>query len=149
VKLVALLLVALALRPASVAGQGATCVPLTSVVVPERNYVQVNIPDFAQRVYVYVPDVKSGWRGGYSSFQLWIVEGVYGKPFVKASGAMEEGDFNTIRKSRNVNATAVPVGEKTSSQRASITVNNRRYTLELKVNTSIGGTDSVAVTVCR
>jgi hypothetical protein len=85
--------------------QGAPCQALASATVPQRSYVQLNVPAFEQRVYLYAPDIKSSFGGGFSAFTLWIVEGVYGKPFVQPTGSMDESAFEQIRTSRNVMAT--------------------------------------------
>jgi hypothetical protein len=130
--------------------QVAPCQALTSVVVPQRSYAQLSVPDFEQRVYVYAPDIKSSWGGGFSDFTLWIVEGVYGKPFVQATGSMDEQAFEQIRSSRNVMATGVPVDKNPGPKRAPFTIGKQKFVLEVaKVNTSLGGTDSVSVSVCR
>jgi hypothetical protein len=149
VTLVAALVVMLSTPALTHAGQGSPCQALASVVVPQRSYARLDIPAFEQRVFVYAPDIKSGWRGGFSAFQLWIVEGVYGRPFVQAGGPMGEPAFEQIRNSRNVRATAVPIEQNAFETRTFVTIDNRRYALELKVRTSLGGTDRVTVTVCR
>ncbi len=122
---------------------------MATVVVPQRSYAQLNVPAFEQRVYVYAPDIKSGWGGDFSAFQLWVVEGVYGKPFVQPKGSMDVRAFDQIRTSRNVRATAVPVDAKGNQKRVSVAIGKRQITLEFKVNTSLGGADSVVVNVCR
>jgi hypothetical protein len=144
-----LLLLAFVTSTAADARQGSTCSTLTSVVVPQRGYAELNVPAFEQRVFVYVPDIESGWGGEFKAFQLWIVEGVYGKPFVKASGSMDQPEFERIRGSRNVRATAVPINAKEFAKRVPLTIAKQRVALELKVNTSYGGTDRVVVNVCR
>ena len=124
--------------------------PLVSLIVPQRSYAQLTVPDFEQRVYVYAPDIKSGFGGGFSPFNLWIVEGVYGKPFTQATGTLEESAFEQIRGSRNVMATSVPVDKNSLPKRAPFTIGKQQFILELaKVNTSLGGTDSVSVNICR
>ena len=130
--------------------QGAPCQSVASVNVPQRSYAQLNVPAFEQRVFVYAPDIKTSWGGGFSPFTLWIVEGVYGKPFVQPTGSMEESAFEQIRTSRNVMATPVQVAKDSGPTRTPFTIGKQRYTLDLvKVNTSLGGTDSVSLTVCR
>jgi hypothetical protein len=129
--------------------QGAPCQLLASATVPQRSYALLNVPTFEERVYVYAPDIKSSFGGGFSAFTLWIVEGVYGKPFTQPTGSMEENAFEQIRTSRNVMATPVRV-EKSGPLRTPFTIGKQQYMLDLvKVNTSLGGTDSVSVNVCR
>src|SRR5262245_15427099 len=101
---VLLLLISLWTPAAGARDQGAPCQVLASATVPQRSYAQLSVPDFAQRVYVYAPDIKSGWGGGFDAFTLWIVEGVYSKPFGQPAGSMEEKPFEQIRASRNVMA---------------------------------------------
>ena len=130
--------------------QGAPCQPAASVVVPQRSYAQLSVPAFEQRVYVYAPDIKTSFGGNYAAFTVWIVEGVYGKPFVQMSGSMDENAFEQIRTSRNVMATAVPVEKSAVPKRTPFTIGKQRFVLEIaKVNTSLGGADSVSVNVCR
>lgn len=148
-RLLALLVFTFSTPALAYAGQGSSCQPLASVVVPQRSYAQVTVPAFEERVYLYAPDIKSGFGGGFSAFQLWIVEGVYGKPFVQASGSMDEQAFEQIRGSRNVRATAVPVERNAGQKRVPFTIGRQQFVLELQVNTSLGGTDSVAVKICR
>jgi hypothetical protein len=145
-----LFLVGFAMPTVGADDQGAPCQPLASVTVPQRSYAQLNVPVFEQRVYLYVPDIKSSFGGGFSAFTLWIVEGVYGKPFVQPTGSMDESAFEQIRTSRNVMATPVQVAKDSGPTRTPFTIGKQRYTLDLvKVNTSLGGTDSVSVNVCR
>jgi hypothetical protein len=145
------LLLACAGMPALAAiRQAEPCKALASATVPQRGYAQLAVPEFEQRVYVYAPDIKSGWGGGFSAFTLWIVEGVYGKPFVQPTGSMEESAFEQIRTSRNVMATAVPVENNSGPKQVPFTIGKQRFLLNVtKVNTSLGGTDSVSVSVCR
>jgi hypothetical protein len=149
VTLVTALVALLSIPAVAHAGQGSPCQALASVVVPQRSYARLDVPAFEQRVFVYAPDIRSGWGRGFSAFQLWIVEGVYGKPFVQASGSMDEPAFEQIRRSRNVRATAVPIEQNADQKRVQVPIGKRQYTLELRVQTSIGGANTVAVTVCR
>jgi len=131
-------------------GQGAPCQVAASVTVPQRSYAQLTVPEFDQRVYLYAPDIKTSWGGAFGAFTLWIVEGVYGKPFVQPTGSMEETAFEKIRTSRNVMATPVQVAKDSGRAQTPFTIGKQRFVLDLvKVNTSLGGTDSVTVNVCR
>jgi hypothetical protein len=130
--------------------QGAPCQVVASVTVPQRSYAVLNVPAFDQRVYLYTPDIKTSWGGGFAAFTLWIVEGVYGKPFVQATGSMEPSAFEQIRTSRNVMATPVEVAKDSGRRQAPFTIGKDRFVLDLvKINTSLGGTDSVTVNICR
>ena len=70
----AMLLLALMLwAPIEIAAQ--TCQrDLANLSVPRSNYKMVEGAPFEQRVYVYTPQYSA------MPFQLWIVEGVYGRP---------------------------------------------------------------------
>ena len=133
------------------AGQGkASCQPLTSVTVAQRSYALFNVPAFDQRVYIYAPDIKSGWGGGFDAFTLWIIEGVYSRPFGQLSGSLDERTFDQIKGSRNVLATAVPVSKNSGPKRTQVTIRRQPFNLDLvKINTSLGGTDSVSLNLCR
>ena len=146
---VGLVLVLLSALPA--AGQGqSSCQALTSVVVAQRTYALFNVPAFDQRVYIYAPDIKSGWGGGFDAFTMWIIEGVYSRPFGQTSGALDERTFEQIKSSRNVLATAVPIPRNSGPQRARVTIRRQPFMVDVvKVNTSLGGTDSVTVNLCR
>ena len=145
------LLLALVSLPWSVAVQrDSSCQPLASAVVPQRTYAALNVPDFKKQVYVYAPDISTGFRGSFSAFTLWLVEGVYGPPFGQPNGSLEQRSFDKIRASRNVIVTAVPVEANSGPKRVPVTIRQQSYTLELvKVNTSLGGTDTVTVNLCR
>lgn len=146
----ATLLALLLLQSPQVQQRASSCQPLASLVVAQRTYALVNVPAFDQRVYIYAPDIKSGWRGSFSAFTLWVVEGVYSRPFGQTSGALEEKTFEQIRTSRNVLATAVPVDANSGPKRTRVTIRRQPFTIDLvKVNTSLGGTDTVTLNVCR
>jgi hypothetical protein len=149
-RLLALLVAALSAPIHVVADQGGACKALTSLTVPQRTYAQVNIPAFGQRVYFYAPDIKSSFGGSFSAFTVWVIEGVYTKPFGQPTGSLEERAFERIRGSRNVIVTAVPVERNSNTKRTPVTIARQPYIVELvKVNTSLGGTDSVTLNLCR
>ena len=145
---VSLALVLFAALPA--AGQGQPCQAVTSVVVAQRTYALFNVPAFDQRVYVYAPDIKTSWGGGFDAFTLWIIEGVYTRPFGQPSGTLDQRTFEQIRSSRNVLTTAVPIPRNSGPKTARVTIRRQPFTVAvMKVNTSLGGTDSVTVNLCR
>lgn len=132
------------------ADKGQPCQTVTSVVVAQRTYALLNVPAFDQRVYIYAPDIKSGWGGGFDAFTMWIIEGVYSRPFGQTSGALDERTFEQIKSSRNVLATAVLVPRNSGATRTRVTIRRQPFTLDVvKVNTSLGGTDTVTVNLCR
>jgi hypothetical protein len=134
------------------AGQAASCrQPLETITVCQRCYQQLTSAPFVDgRVFVYVPDIKSGVMSGFAPFTVWIVEGLYGKPFIKSSGTMDERSWQDIRASRNVRATAADVTEKYAGKTTQFRISREIFVLEvLKVSTSWGGTDRVSIRVCR
>jgi hypothetical protein len=125
--------------------------PLETVTVCQRCYLELKTIPARGGVFLYAPDIKSGFIGrSFDPFQLWIVEGVYGKPFAKSAGPLDERRFEDIRKSRNVLATAVTVDKQYASKLTPFQVAKERFSVQIvKVNTSWGGTDTVTVAVCR
>ena len=122
-----------------------------TLTVPQRSYRQVNATPFAGRVYLYAPDIKTGIIGrGFEPFKLWIVEGVYGRPFVQGSASLDERAFEQIRRSQNVRATPINVDSTSKTPRVAFKIAKDTFVSEIvKVNTSWGGTDSVTVNICR
>jgi hypothetical protein len=134
------------------AGQAVSCRQrLETWTVCQRCYQALGSAPFADgRVFVYVPDIKSGFLSGFTPFKIWIVEGLYGKPFIKGSGAMDERTWEQIRTSRNVRATPVDVPESYAGNTTPFRISKETFVLEIvKVITSWGGTDRVTIRVCR
>jgi hypothetical protein len=127
-----------------------SCQPLETLTVCQRCYQQLRSERFGGRVYFYAPDIKTSWFGNYDPFNLWVVEGIYGNPFLKGSGSLDEQRFEQIRKSQNVTATPIKVDQRAPGKRASLTVSKRPLSIEIvKVNTSLSGTDTVTLRVCQ
>jgi anti-sigma-K factor RskA len=141
-----------ALATAAVASAGAGeqnggCTqPLATATAAERSYANVNVRDFEGRVFIYVPDIVSS-RGNFDAFQLWVVEGIYGRPFVQSSGSMDQTAFDRLRKSTNIRATPLSVRRTDESLRATIARQN--YLLDVAVRVASSGADSVTARVCR
>ena len=135
------------------AGQAVSCrQPIETVTVCQRCYMELTSAPFAGgRVFVYAPDIKSGFfGGGFAPFKVWIVEGLYGKPFIKSSGELDESAWEQIRNSRNVRATSADVPEKYTGKTAQFRISKETFVLEImRVATSWGGTDRVTIRVCR
>jgi hypothetical protein len=130
------------------AAQGSGCSqPLTTTTAAEGSYSIVNIRDFAGRVYLYVPAIRSSSKGTFAQFQLWVVEGVYGRPFVQTSGSLDQATFDRLRKSTNVRATGVSVAR--SGESKPVTIARQPFLLEIAVRVAASGSDSVTVKVCR
>ena len=143
--LLAAVLCALIAAPAPAFAQGSGCAqPLATVTLAERTYANVGVREFEGRVFLYVPEIKSSSRG-FDAFDLWVVEGVYGRPFVQPSGPMEKSAFDRLRGNTNVRATAHSIRTAAQSLRASIA----RQNFLLDVAVKAGGTDSVTARVCR
>jgi hypothetical protein len=139
-----------ALGPSSTAaggqGAGACRQPLVNVTAPERSYANLAIPDLEGRLFVYVPDIQST-NGGFTPFQLWIVEGVYGRPFVDQRGPMDGAAFERLRRSGNVRATPVGVGRNGQTQQ--VVVAKRPLVVEVNVAAGGKGGDTVTARICR
>jgi hypothetical protein len=143
---VVVLLVLLGGSAAVAAGQGKGCAqPLATVTVPERTYASVNVKEFEGRVYLYAPDIDASGRS-FAPFQLWVVEGIYGRPFVQPSGPMDQAAFDKLRRSQNVRAT--PVALTRSGESARVTISRQPYLLEATVAVSSRG-DTVSARLCR
>ena len=110
-------------------------------VLPPSSYAEVNAEPFGRRVFVYVPPFKGK---GFQPFQLWVVEGVYGRPFVQSSGVLDEASFAKLRASANVSATPVSVSRGDGTDVGRFMVSRVAYQLQvLRVK---GG---VQLRVCR
>ncbi len=129
-------------------GQTPVCQqPLASLTVPSLGYAEVSAPPFQERVFVYVPEIQAG-GGRFKPFQMWIVEGVYGSPFVQTKGSLDAAGFDKLRNSRNVRATPVSVARGDGSDRGQFRIGRARYSVEVvRVNLSKGS--GVDVRVCR
>ena len=117
--------------------------------VCQRCYERLNNQAFGGRVYVYVPDIKTR-LGGYQPFNICIVEGVYGSPFLDYSGTFDEGKFEQLRRSRNVLATAIRVDKASLGTPSAFKVGADTFRVEpTHVHTSLFGTDTVTLKICR
>lgn len=147
VVLVASVLIATGGSAALARAQGTACLqPLAAVSVPERSYALVNAKEFEGRVYLYAPEIQSS-RGTFEPFQLWVVEGIYGRPFVQNSGPMDQAAFDRLRSNANIRATGLRIARSAESTRAMIS--RRPFILEVAVSVSPGGVDAVSARVCR
>jgi hypothetical protein len=146
----ALVLFGMLLMASTADAQPAPCLQLATVAtltVAERSYTEVRASAFNGRLYVWAPEIRSSSGGRFTPFQLWLVEGVYGKPFPRPSGALGEADFERLRKSTNVRATGMSVS---GPKRQSFVFARQSYWLEVtRVNTSSSGSDTVALSICR
>jgi hypothetical protein len=132
------------------AEQGASCQQtLATLSLSQQGYVAVDASPLNGRVYLYLGDIKKDMRG-FEPFNVWIVEGVYGKPFAQSRGSLDEPAFDRIRRSPNVRATPIAVSRGTVPTRGQVRAGQEIVVIEVtKVNPSWGGGDSVTVRVCR
>src|SRR5262245_40999352 len=121
--------------------------PIATMSVQELNYAEVNASPFEQRLFVYVPEIRAG-GSGFQPFQLWIVEGVYGKPFLQANGSIDVAGFQQIRRSQNVRATPVSVVRGDGSDSGSFSIGGATYQVQV-VNVSASKPSAVQLKICR
>ena len=142
------LLVALTMgAPVRGAAQAPACPqPLAAVAVPPQSYAEVNAAPFERRLFVYVPDIRAGGGPGFQPFQVWVIEGVYGRPFVQSSGRLDQASFNSLRNSPNVRASAITVARGDGSDTGPFGFGGARYQVQvLRANPSAG----VDARICR
>ena len=60
--------------------------PLVSAI-EENTFSVVNLAEFEGRVYLYATKIPRQ-PGRFEPFDLWVIEGVYGRPLVQSSGPM-------------------------------------------------------------
>jgi hypothetical protein len=135
--------------PKAVLGQPRACQQvLATLTVPATTYAVANADPFGGRVFVYVPLIKAGGPSGFQPFQVWIVEGIYGRPFLQASGRLDPASFDKLRATANVRATPVSVMRGNGSDAGAFRSARAVYQAQvLRVNAS--GTGSVQVRICR
>ena len=142
-----LLLVALTVGvPVHGAAQAPGCPqPLAALAVPPQGYAEVNAAQFERRLFVYVPEIRPGGGPGFQAFQVWVVEGVYGRPFVQSSGRLDPASFDSLRSSPNVRASAITVARGDGSDGGSFGFGRARYQVRvLRANPKAG----VDVRIC-
>jgi hypothetical protein len=76
-----------------------------------------------------------------------VVEGVYGRPFLQANGAMDQAAFDRLR--RNTNVRARPISISRSGDTQSMIVARQAIQFETAVRRAPSGADTVVVKVCR
>jgi hypothetical protein len=143
-------LLALALAQATpVAGRPACQKELAQATLAEGSFQSVNAAPFGGKVYLYVPPIPRNWLS-FNPFQVWVVEGVYGRPFAQNSGKMDAATFGRIRTSANVRSTAIAVSASSPRGRAGFRISKDTFVAEvMKVNVPLIGAPSVTVRVCR
>ena len=121
--------------------------PLATLTATRFSYTQVEGDAFDHRVYVYVPQIKVGPGPGFEPFRVWVVEGVYAKPFIQAAGSLDESGFEQLRRSPNVRASPVAVAHGGGLDWGRFTLGKNIYQVQiLSVNAAKG---AVQMRVCR
>ncbi len=131
----------------------ARCAPLglpLTLTVPQNSYARVNAEAFENLVYVYVPEIRS--LRGLSPFDVWVVEGIYGPPFLQEKDSLAEEHWEQIRpqleKSGNVWLTPIRVTAAGEAQTFEIRGLRSTYRLEVEnVSTPLLGRDGVTLRI--
>jgi len=119
---------------------------LVTMSLAPFQYSQIQYPAFEQQLYVYVPQIRSGQNTAFQ-FYVWIVEGVYGSPFLRPTGTLDEAGFQKLRASQNVRATAVLVTRGNGTDMGRFTFGKVVYPMQiLSVNSQ---RTAVQLAVCR
>lgn len=121
---------------------------LSTLTVPRSSYAEVGGVPFEGRVYVYVPEVKAATVSGFAPFQVWVVQGIYGKPFVQATGILDEAGFTRLRGSQNVRATPVNVVRGDGSEWGRFRLARNIYQVQV-LSVKPSGAGAVQLKVCR
>jgi hypothetical protein len=87
---------------------------LATLTVTRGSYAVIPATPFERRVFLYAGDFKAS-GSGFTPFQVWVVEGVYGPPFPQATGTLAPPSFDKIRTNGNVRATPVNVSRGNTS----------------------------------
>lgn len=129
------------------AAQSAGCPqPLVITTVEENNFSVVNLAEFEGRVYLYATRIPRR-QGGFEPFDLWVVEGVYGRPLVQSSGPMDPALFERLRKNSNVRATATRVQQ--NGQTGSVTIGRQAFAIGIGVAIPANRASVVTARICR
>ena len=129
------------------AAQGVSCKePLAKDTIGVRSYARIDVKEFDGRVFVYVPDIKPS-GAAFEPFDLWVIEGIYGRPFVQQAGPLEPAAFDRLRSSPNVRATAVRVARTPSTGKVSIA--RQPFLFDVTVQRAASGASTVLTAICR
>ena len=131
----------------AVAAQSPGCPqPLVSAIVEENTFSVVNLAEFEGRVYLYATKIPRQ-PGRFEPFDLWVIEGVYGRPLVQSSGPMDPALFERLRKNSNVRATATRVQQNGQSGR--VTIGRQTFVMEFSVAMPANRASVVTARICR
>lgn len=130
-----------------------TCAgPDKRVSIVQRTYLELESLVPSGLLFLWVPDIKGGFFSGpVQAFDIWVVEGIYGRPFPKKSDSFSDSRFERLRTSQNVIAKAIRVDPRSLPATTSFQYGrNKTVMLRIeKVFTPWAGDDSVTVTVCE
>lgn len=127
-------------------GQSPACPQVVATLsVAGSTYAEASAAPFEGRVFAYAPVIAPGGPSGFQPFQLWIVEGIYGRPFVRTSGPLDPASFDKLRGSSNVRATPIAVARGNGSDGGMFRIGREQFSVQvLRVS---GG--SVQARICR
>ena len=144
---VVMLLVPLPVRAQGKAKAAGCAQPLTTLTVQANTYAEVQAAPFERRVFVYAPAITAA-GSGFRPFQIWVIEGLYGRPFVRQTGALSHADFEKLRGSPNVRATAIRVVRGDGSEGLALRMGRNTYPVQV-LSVSTRGSGTVQVRFCR
>jgi hypothetical protein len=121
---------------------------VATLTVPSSTYAEVGAKEFAGRVFVFVPEVGLTAPGRFRPFQLWIIEGVYARPFMQSRGSLAQSTFDALSKSRNIRATPVSVTRGDGSDAGAFRVRGTQYPVRV-LGVAVSKGVSVDLAVCR
>ena len=85
----------------------------------EHRVDQETYVGLTDRVFVYVPDIKSAGAKGWQPFTLYVLMSDYRRPLLLDRAMLNERDFKQILASRNdIRTTAMAVTERCTQPRA-------------------------------
>lgn len=107
----------------------------------------------AKNAYVWVDDIESGIRRGYSPFQIAVVVGSAYPPFRADEGRLERSAFESfVKGAYGITRTNGTVSEAAVKSGAAVSFTSAKQAFVLRVvsvNTSMGGEDAVMLKLCR
>ncbi len=121
---------------------------LAKLNVPRSSYAEITAAPFQRRVFLYVPEIEASGASGFAKFQVWVVEGVYGRPFVQPAGSLDEAGFHKLRGSQNVRTTAISVARGDGSEWGQFRIGRDSYRVQVQ-KVSAGPKGAVQARVCR
>ncbi len=81
---------------------------------------------FDGRVFLYAGDFRAN-GSGFTPFQIWVVEGVYGPPFPQNKGTLAPASFERLRTNANFRATPMNVSRGNASDNVRFRLGGAQY----------------------